>query len=65
MLLYVSVEFDAVLIAGKLRLIADSLNDKGVYREALNEFKKEAAKGVSGLLLLVKLFARLVNCNFF
>lgn len=43
----VSDEFNAVLIAGKLRTIADSLNDSVIFREALTEFKKEAAKSVS------------------
>lgn len=47
MSLCVSDGFNAVLIAGKLISIADSLNDNVVFKEALNEFKKEATKGVS------------------
>ncbi|CAF96796.1 unnamed protein product [Tetraodon nigroviridis] len=38
-------EFNAVLIAAKLKAIADSLNDNVVFKEALEEFKIEAAKG--------------------
>ncbi|TNM88467.1 hypothetical protein fugu_004721 [Takifugu bimaculatus] len=37
--------FDAAQIAGKLRSIADSLNDNVAFRAAVNEFKKEAAHG--------------------
>lgn len=47
MFLFVSDQFNAVLIAGKLITIADSMNDDVVFKEALNEFKKEATKGVS------------------
>lgn len=48
MFLYVSDEFDAGLIAGKMISIADSLHDSVVFRQALNDFKKEVAKEVSG-----------------
>lgn len=47
MFLFVSDTFNAVLIAGKLISIADSMNHDVVFKEALNEFKKEATKGVS------------------
>lgn len=47
MFLFVSDGFNAVEIAEKLKSIADSLKDNVVFNEALNEFKKEATKGVS------------------
>lgn len=53
MFLYVSDEFDAGQIAGKLISIADSLHDDVVFRQALNEFKKEVAKEVSGPIRLI------------
>lgn len=51
--MYVSDEFDAGLIAGKLINIADSLHDDVVFRQALNEFKKDVAKEVSGPISLI------------
>lgn len=45
--LFVSDNFDAARIAGKLKSIAESLNDNVAFRAAVDEFKKEAAHGVS------------------
>lgn len=45
--LFVSDHFDAAQIAGKLKSIAESLNDNVAFRTAVDDFKKEAAHVVS------------------
>lgn len=43
-------EFDAAAIAGKLKSVADKLNDDALFKAALSDFKKAVAKEVGHIL---------------